>query len=196
MLGKAPNSSSIVADRRFRGMFGVSPETCASLWNMIGENAPSRSFPTHLLWALLFLKCYATEHVNSVVAGVDEKTFRKWSWTFVGLLSDMKIVSERFLFTESFVESTIMIITDSFFSRLQINWDKRLLSLPVDNCWISLDGTDFRIQEPTPFDPKWFSHKFKGPGLRYEIGVKSDRRIRCMGSRAVSMRGVVRFANI
>lgn len=25
--------------------------------------------------------------------------------------------------------------------------------------------------EPSPFDPKWFSHKFVGPGLRYEVGV-------------------------
>lgn len=25
--------------------------------------------------------------------------------------------------------------------------------------------------EPTEFDPKWFSHKFSGPGVRYEIGI-------------------------
>ena len=25
--------------------------------------------------------------------------------------------------------------------------------------------------EPTPFDPKWWSHKFHGPGLRYEVAV-------------------------
>lgn len=35
----------------------------------------------------------------------------------------------------------------------------------------SVDGTDFRIREPYPFDKKWYSHKFKGPGLRYELGV-------------------------
>ena len=35
----------------------------------------------------------------------------------------------------------------------------------------SLDGTDFPILEPTEFDPKWFSHKFRGPGIRYEIGL-------------------------
>lgn len=27
------------------------------------------------------------------------------------------------------------------------------------------------ILEPTEFDPKWFSHKFRGPGVRYEIGL-------------------------
>jgi len=36
---------------------------------------------------------------------------------------------------------------------------------------VSLDGTDFPIQEPTLFDRKWFSHKFKGSGLLYEIGL-------------------------
>lgn len=35
----------------------------------------------------------------------------------------------------------------------------------------SIDGADFKIGEPTPFSPKWFSHKFKGPGLRYEVGL-------------------------
>jgi hypothetical protein len=34
-----------------------------------------------------------------------------------------------------------------------------------------LDGTDFPINEPVPFDKKWFSHKFHGPGVRYEIGL-------------------------
>lgn len=30
---------------------------------------------------------------------------------------------------------------------------------------------DFRICEPSPFDRKWYSHKFSGPGVRYEIGL-------------------------
>ena len=36
---------------------------------------------------------------------------------------------------------------------------------------MTIDGTDFRILEPRPFSKSWFSHKFKGPGVRYEIGV-------------------------
>ena len=27
------------------------------------------------------------------------------------------------------------------------------------------------IQEPMPFSPRWYSHKFKSAGLRYEVGV-------------------------
>ena len=37
--------------------------------------------------------------------------------------------------------------------------------------YLTVDGTDFSIPEPVPFDKKWFSHKFKGPGLRYEVAV-------------------------
>ena len=32
-----------------------------------------------------------------------------------------------------------------------------------------VDGTDFRIQEPIPFDKGWFTPKFKGVGLCYEV---------------------------
>jgi hypothetical protein len=38
-------------------------------------------------------------------------------------------------------------------------------------CLTSVDSVDFRILEPLPFDKKWMSHKFKGAGLRYEIGI-------------------------
>lgn len=34
-----------------------------------------------------------------------------------------------------------------------------------------MDGVDFPILEPIPFSSKWFSHKFRGSGLRYEIGL-------------------------
>ena len=36
---------------------------------------------------------------------------------------------------------------------------------------VSVDGTDFEIYELAPFWPGWFSHKFRGPGLCYEIGL-------------------------
>ena len=36
---------------------------------------------------------------------------------------------------------------------------------------MSVDGTDCPIYEPSPWNKKWYSHKFKSAGLRYEIGV-------------------------
>jgi hypothetical protein len=38
-------------------------------------------------------------------------------------------------------------------------------------CKLSLDGTDCPIQEPIPFNPKYFSHKFNGAGVKYELGI-------------------------
>ena len=34
---------------------------------------------------------------------------------------------------------------------------------------MSVDGTDFRFQAPSK--GYWISHKFKKPGVRYELGV-------------------------
>jgi DDE superfamily endonuclease len=42
---------------------------------------------------------------------------------------------------------------------------------PYQVCKLTVDGTDFWIYEPTPFDPKWFSHKINGPAVRYEVAV-------------------------
>jgi hypothetical protein len=36
-------------------------------------------------------------------------------------------------------------------------------------CKISVDGTNCPIREPTDFSGRWYSHKFKGAGLRYEV---------------------------
>ena len=36
---------------------------------------------------------------------------------------------------------------------------------------MSVDGTDFRIPEQTPFWKGWWSHKFNGPALRYEVAI-------------------------
>ena len=36
---------------------------------------------------------------------------------------------------------------------------------------MSVDGTDFKINQSQNFETKWFSHKFRGPGLRYEVAI-------------------------
>ena len=37
--------------------------------------------------------------------------------------------------------------------------------------YVSLDGTDCPIREPIPFDRRWFTPKFNGPGVRYEVAI-------------------------
>ena len=50
-------------------------------------------------------------------------------------------------------------------------WKNRLINDNGSACKITVDGTDFKITQPKPFNTGWFSHKFRGPGLRYEVAV-------------------------
>lgn len=54
---------------------------------------------------------------------------------------------------------------------MQINFYGRLSEKKYFGCALSVDCTDCLINEPYPFDTKWFSHKFKSAGLRYEIAL-------------------------
>lgn len=53
----------------------------------------------------------------------------------------------------------------------QIVFEDRLDGNTPFCCKMTVDGTDFRIRQPTIFEKKWYSHKYKGPGLCYEVGV-------------------------
>jgi len=92
----------------------------------------------------MFLKLYNIEAINASIAGCDEKTFRYWSWTLVHVIAMLENL---------------------------VDWDNRNIGDNGSVCRASTDGTDFRIKEQYPFDGKWCSHKFKGPGLRYEVAI-------------------------
>jgi hypothetical protein len=38
-------------------------------------------------------------------------------------------------------------------------------------CHVTVDGTDFKVNEPNPFSPMYFSEKFNHAGLRYEVAI-------------------------
>ena len=74
----------------FRSHFGCDPDIACLLWKMIqrrrkhgGHQTIKFSHCHHLLWALLFLKVYATEAVMCDMCGSDRKTFRKWRKIYV-----------------------------------------------------------------------------------------------------------------
>jgi hypothetical protein len=62
-------------------------------------------------------------------------------------------------------------LTLLLFDCKQIKWENRFEGNTRERCLVTVDGIDFAIQEPTNFSSRWFSHKFGGPGLRYEIAV-------------------------
>lgn len=146
--------------RRFKGLFGCEPKHCVTLWNLISRPFGARHI--HLLYALLFLKVYGTEDEHSVITHVHEQTFRKWSWIFIKLIANLDVVS--------FIN--IAILGYDTLTKCQIRHERRFEGAQLGtNVFTSLDGVDFEILEQSPWDKKWFSQKFGGPGLRYEIGL-------------------------
>ena len=94
----------------------------------------------------MFMKFYCSEAVLVAMAGgVHEQTFRKWSWFFLEQLANLQY-------------SVIL-------------WSNRFKQNIGNECLVSVDGTDFQIYQWKPFWKGWFSHKFKGPGVRYEVGL-------------------------
>ena len=147
-------------DDRIRSFFGAPCSIIAMIWNKIwdklgpGEKDEvcKKCIPQcqYLLYALLFLKVYASEEVHcSIVGWPTTKEFRKWSWFFIQKISELK-------------DDVIQL-------------EKRFDNLPdevaISCCYVSVDGTDCPVFEPWPFDSKMFSHKTNGPALKYEVAV-------------------------
>jgi hypothetical protein len=88
IMGRRQRGSRETRLRRFVALFGIEPHLCAIVWReLIASGWTSftrRPEPKHLLWTLLFLKCYPTEEfLATLVGAVDEKTTRKWVWFYV-----------------------------------------------------------------------------------------------------------------
>ena len=131
-------------ERQFIAHFGATKLVVAVLIIRIEDECDDDLQPLHLLMGLHFLKVYATESVNAAHFRCDENTYRNHAWRAIRFLSDLKLIV----------------------------WsDRHKYGYIVNRCKVLIDGTDCRIFESTPFDPKWFSHKFNGPGIRYEVGL-------------------------
>ena len=92
MMGRDNKGNPNLDNLRFRSTFGVSTIVCAKVWELIDlkNTIKNNTKPSHLLMALMFLKLYCPERVFSSIAGVDEKTCRKWAWLFVEAISDLE----------------------------------------------------------------------------------------------------------
>ena len=140
-------------DQRIRAFFGVPSNVIADLWNrvwvLLNDDEKKSVDCCHILYALVFLKVYATEEVlTSIVGWPTKKTFRKWAWFFIDKIGNLK---------------DEVIVLDNRFNGLG--------EVVRTNCFMSVDGTHCPIFEPWPFDKKYYSKKLNGPGLSYEVGV-------------------------
>ena len=102
--GFKQHMSDHVKDRTFNSFFGTTLHITYLLWCLLDvENeGPEGATVLHLLWALMFLKVYATVDVLSRISKVNPVTFRKWTWDLVfriaGLHHDLASFCVDFLF--------------------------------------------------------------------------------------------------
>ena len=93
--------------RKFKAHFGSTAKQQSIAWKQLLKHSllPEKSEPKHLLWALLFMKSYASEDVLcSKLGSIDDNTLRKWVWAFIVALSKLcnRIVSNQSNHANSF----------------------------------------------------------------------------------------------
>ena len=139
---------------RFVACFGAPSDVVADIWNRIEPMLEDDdAHPKHLLWAFVFLKVYSTEEIHcSIVGWPSTRTFRKWSWYFVEKIADLKddVIRLENRFADGPIPNPNLIIR---------------------NCYLTVDCTDCPVFEPLPFHPEMYSHKFNGPGIKYEVAI-------------------------
>lgn len=79
-------------DRSYQAVFGVTPQICSSVWNLIKSIVTNNCSSQHLLWILTFLMGYQTEDFNSALISTDPKTFRKWGSIIVEAIASQRLV--------------------------------------------------------------------------------------------------------
>jgi hypothetical protein len=142
-------------DARFKSLFGASSTIVAEIWHRIEETVAAEdpnAERKHLLWALVFLKVYATsEEVHCAIVGWPHvQTFRKYSWYFVEKMFDL--------------QSDVIVWGNRF------NGQPDMENIQFD-CMISVDCLDCPCSEPFPAVKSIYSKKFNGPGIKYEVGI-------------------------
>ena len=149
VLETGQNRSNEYQDRLFRTHFGVSPKTASTVWNclvrQVSIDGDSKDLK-HFFWTLFFFKTYETEGLMHSRFHADEKTLRKACKKMYRAIS-------------------------SLFDDFIVFPDDPDPNDPRPMFLISVDATDFRIQEPGKFDSAWFSHKLKKAAVRYEVAL-------------------------
>ena len=165
------SKTSSTEDRRFREMFGCGVMVAHALWNRLDDDGSfeSRSIED-MMRALIFMKSYGKEGTISTMVGtIDEKTYRKRLWPMLGAIAALESTVVSLVHTASCMLSSILFLYFYLSAFLQIVWEDRFTGDLGNDCLVSIDGTDFRIQ--SGYGRKFFSHKFKGSGLRYEVAL-------------------------
>jgi hypothetical protein len=132
--------------REFVSFFNRTPDEALELWELCSPNIMPKTSPKHMFWCLMYMKLYIPLDVMAVLLNISVPSLNKWVWIWV----------------ESIATRHIDVI----------HWTKRFQNAPADVwCYITVDGTDFTIGEPTPFNKAWKSPKAKGASLKYKVAI-------------------------
>ena len=145
--------SSDDKEERFISLFGAQPDVIAGLWELIKNDVDKDVELKHLLWALIFLKIYApNEEAHCAMVGWPTKQlFREKVWHILKHIASKK-------------------------AKL-IKLKNRHVNAPKNNKGFTKrplltgDCADFHIDEPSPWNSKWYSEKFNGPGVKYLVAI-------------------------
>ena len=136
----------VLDDRSFVAFYNRTPNKVKDIWDLCSDNIKPRPKLIHLFWALMYMKLYLPLDVMVVLCSCSKPTFEKWCWMWM----------------EAIASKHVEIIV----------WDKRFRNAPKDVwCLTSVDGTDFLVDEPFPFNRKFKSPKVGGAGFKYEVAL-------------------------
>ena len=85
--------------RHFREFFGTNVVVVEKVWELLERVSllPDGCDPSHLLWALHFMKVYPKQSTGCLAVGasagaIDPKTHRKWVWAFMDAIAELLYV--------------------------------------------------------------------------------------------------------
>jgi len=192
MMGKERSgmSEEAIVDL-FKTFFGTTPEILSQIWDLLYKttnfftDVGKKTKPEHLLWAFAKMKVYEKEGVMTSIVATSKKgapcgrTFRDKTWNIIAAISTLfdDMVSNACLPTIRLLVSVYLnICSFAFYDRPILpttqaarTWESRLDDVTAGMRSLSVDGTDLRIPEEYPFSTGNFSHKFNGPGARFQI---------------------------
>ena len=79
-------------DQCIWSLFGAPSDVIANLWEQVEPYIDKAGADRkHLLWALVFIKVYASEEVHCAIVGwPNPKSYQEWSWYFVEKIFDLQ----------------------------------------------------------------------------------------------------------
>lgn len=132
--------------RTFISFYGRNEVEVLEVWDLCWRDLVGTKVD-HLFWTLMYMKLYLPLEVMLVLCDCSKPTFNKWIWVWIAAIAKLH-------------EKVIL-------------WENRLRNAPSADVWclVTVDGTDFMVGEPTPFDTKHKSPKQKGAAVKYEVAI-------------------------